>query len=69
MADELIWNWRWWWDPIDMEHLKVLEPGVQQQILAAKLEAHAQLLKTQAEALTKISGLVAHAKTAAGGQR
>lgn len=61
MADELLFNWRWWWDPIDMEHLKVLEPNVRQKVLAAKLDAHAQLLRTQAEHLTKISGIIGNA--------
>jgi hypothetical protein len=62
MADELLFNRRWWWDPIDMEHLKVLDQNIQQQVLAAKLDAHAQLLKIQADAMTKISGLVAGSK-------
>ena len=37
MADlpsELIFNRRWWWDPIDMEVLKTLKPDIQHQLVA-----------------------------------
>jgi len=61
MADlpsELIFNRRWWWDPIDMEVLKTLKPDVQHQLVAVSLEMQAQMLKIQAAGMEKMSGLL-----------
>ena len=61
MADlpsELIFNLRWWWDPIDMEVLKTLKPDVQHQLVAVSLEMQAQMLKIQAAGMEKMSGLL-----------
>jgi hypothetical protein len=61
MADlpsELIFNRRWWWDPIDMEVLKTLKPDIQHQLVAISLETQAQMSKIQAAGMEKMSGLL-----------
>jgi hypothetical protein len=58
MSDELAWKWRWWWDPVPFEVFKELGDEAQKQIVAVSLEAQASMLRTQAEALTKIGGLL-----------
>ena len=58
LPNELLFRRRWWWDPIDMEVLKTLKPDVQHQIVAVSLETQAQMLKTQAAGMEKMSGLL-----------
>lgn len=54
LPEELAFQRKWWWDPIDMEIFKKLETNVQQQLIAVSLETQAQILKTQAAGLEKI---------------
>jgi len=56
LPDDLILRRHWWWDPIDMEIFKKLEQNLQQELLAISLETQAQLSKTQAAGLEKMSG-------------
>jgi hypothetical protein len=58
LADELLFHRKWWWDPIDMEIFKRLEDPLQKQLLAVSLETQAAMLKTQAEGLQKLGGLL-----------
>lgn len=54
-----------WWDPgPDGPYGPHLPNQVQQQLAAITLEARAQTLKIQADAYSKIAGIVAGAKTA-----
>jgi hypothetical protein len=65
MADlprDLLWNWRIWWDPVPPEVFRELEESVQRQVLAISLEAQAQMAKTQADALSKIGGVLGRGK-------
>ena len=64
MADfnDLAFRRHWWWDPIDMEIFKKLEQGVQHEVLAVSLDTQAQMLKTHAAGLEKISGALKGAK-------
>jgi hypothetical protein len=55
LANELLFRRNWWWDPIDMEFFKRLEQVAQQEVLAISLETQAQMLKTQAAGMEKIS--------------
>jgi hypothetical protein len=55
-SSELPFARKWWWDPIDMEVFKKLEQAVQQEVVAISLETQAQILKTQAAGMEKISG-------------
>ena len=58
MADDLLWKWRWWWDPVPIELFRELENEVQKQVIAIGVEAQANMLRTQVDALTKISGII-----------
>ncbi len=58
MADELAWRWNWWWDPVPPDLLKQLDKTVQQQVLAISLEAQAQALRLQADAMAKIGNVL-----------
>lgn len=53
LPEDLIFQRKWWWDPIDMEIFKKLETNVQQQLIAISLETQAQMLKTQAAGFEK----------------
>ena len=66
MADipsELLFHRRWWWDPIDMEILKGLKPDIQRQLISLSLDTQAQVLRSQAEGMEKMSQLVKSAKS------
>ena len=69
MADqlpgELLFRRHWWWDPIDMEIFKKLEQHVQHELLAITLETHAQMSKTYAAGLEKMSGALRGGKQGA----
>ena len=58
LSEELLFHRKWWWDPIDMEIFKRLEDPLQKQLLAVSLETQAAMLKTQAEGLQKLGGLL-----------
>ena len=58
LSNELVFNRKWWWDPIDMEIFKELEEEVQQRVLAVSLETQAAVLRSQAAGLEKIGALV-----------
>ena len=58
LANELVFNRKWWWDPIDMEIFKHLEDTLQKQLVAVSLETQAAMLKTQAEGLQKMGSLL-----------
>jgi hypothetical protein len=62
LAPELVFNRKWWWDPIDMEIFKDLGVELQRQLLAISLETQATMLKVQAEGVAKLGMIV-------GGQR
>jgi hypothetical protein len=62
LSDELVFHRKWWWDPIDMEIFKQLEDPLQRQLVAVSLDTQAAMLKTQAEGLQKLSGLLQGAK-------
>ena len=65
MADlpsELLFRRKWWWDPIDMEVLKTLKQVAQQELVAISLETQAQMLKTQAAGMEKMSSLLKREK-------
>jgi hypothetical protein len=59
LDQELIFNRKWWWDPIDMEIFKHLEKELQRQLVAISLETQAQLLRVQAEGFAKIGAAMA----------
>ena len=58
LSDELVWKWKIWWDPVPPWVFKELDEGVQQEVVAISLEAQAQVLRTQAEALSKIGAAI-----------
>jgi len=58
LSEELLFHRKWWWDPIDMEIFKRLEDPLQKQLMAVSLETQAAMLKTQAEGLQKLGGLL-----------
>jgi len=58
LSDELIWKWKIWWDPVPPWVFKELNEGVQQQLVAISLEAQAQVLRTQAEAFSKMGAAI-----------
>lgn len=62
LPSELLWKWKWWWDPVPPEVFKELEEVMQRQLVAVTLEAQAQMLRTQAEALSKIGNMLGGAK-------
>jgi hypothetical protein len=58
MADvpnDLLFRRNWWWDPIDMEFFRRLEQPIQREVLSISLQTQAQILKTQAVGLEKMS--------------
>jgi hypothetical protein len=58
LSSSLIWNKRWWWDPIDMEIFKELEDEVQQQVVAVSLRTQAQMLKIQAAGFEEMGNII-----------
>ncbi len=58
LSNSLIWQRKWWWDPIDMEIFKELEDEVQKQVITISLKTQAQILKTQAAAIEEIGNVV-----------
>ncbi|HTQ57902.1 MAG TPA: hypothetical protein VMI94_25725 [Bryobacteraceae bacterium] len=54
LSDELLWKWKIWWDPVPPWVFKELDDSIQRQVVAISLEAQAQVLRTQAEAIAKI---------------
>jgi hypothetical protein len=62
LAQELVFNRKWWWDPIDMEIFKELEEEIQTQVLAVSLQTRAAVLRSQAEGLEKIGALLQSAR-------
>jgi len=51
---QLIYNRKWWWDPIDMEVFKALGEGVQRELVGISLRTQAEMLKVQAAGYEKI---------------
>jgi hypothetical protein len=62
IPSELIYNRKWWWDPIDMEVFKNLGEVSQRQLVAISLEVQSQILKTQAAGLEKMAGALQSSK-------
>ena len=62
IPSELIYNRKWWWDPIDMEVFKNLGEVSQRQLVAISLEVQSQILKTQAAGLEKMAGALQSGK-------
>ena len=58
LPDDLIFRRRWWWDPIDMEVLKHLKQNVLQEVVAISLDTQAQVMKTQAAGMEKMSAAI-----------
>jgi hypothetical protein len=58
LSDELLWKWKIWWDPVPPWVFKELEEGIQNQIVAISLEAQAQMLRAQADAISKIGSAI-----------
>lgn len=58
LNDELIWKWKIWWDPVPPWVFNQLGDSVQQQVVAISLQAQAQVLNIQAEAMNKIAGTI-----------
>lgn len=58
LPSELLWKWKIWWDPVPPEVFKELEEGLQREIIAVTLDAQAQMLRTQADALAKVGGML-----------
>ena len=56
---QLVYNRKWWWDPIDMEVFKNLGDSVQRQLVAISLQTQAEMLKVQAAGYEKIGAAVA----------
>jgi len=62
MADipnELMYNRKWWWDPIDMEVFKSLEEDTQRDLVAISLQTQAEMLRVQAAGYEKIGAAIA----------
>ena len=55
LPNDLVFKWRWWWDPIDMEIFKKLDDRVQREVLAISLDTQAQIHKTNAAGLERMS--------------
>jgi hypothetical protein len=51
---QLIYNRKWWWDPIDMEVFKNLGEAVQRELVAISLRTQAEMLKVQAAGYEEI---------------
>jgi hypothetical protein len=68
MGDELAWKWNWWWDPVPPQVLKDLDKATQHQVLAISLEAQAQALRLQADAMAKIGNVLAGVKQTGSGR-
>lgn len=54
LSEELLWKWKIWWDPVPPWVFKELDDEVQKQVVAVSLEAQAQVLRTQADAIARI---------------
>jgi hypothetical protein len=59
---QLVYNRKWWWDPIDMEVFKNLGDSVQRQLVAISLQTQAEMLKVQAAGYEKIGAAMTHSK-------
>ncbi len=59
LAEELAFNRKWWWDPIDMEIFKELTQEMQRQVIAISVATQAQMLKVQAEGVAQIGNIIA----------
>ena len=55
----LVYNPRWWLDPIDMEIFKELEEEAQRELVAISLQTQAEMLKVQAAGLERIGKAMA----------
>ena len=51
---QLIYNRKWWWDPIDMEVFKNLGDEAQRELVAISLQTQAEMLKVQAAGYERI---------------
>lgn len=58
LSDELLWKLKIWWDPVPPWVFKELDEGIQQQVVAISLEAQAQVMRTQADAMAKMAGVI-----------
>jgi hypothetical protein len=56
---QLIYNRKWWWDPIDMEVFKNLGEAVQREVVGISLRTQAEMLKVQAAGYEKIGAALA----------
>ncbi len=56
---ELLYNRRWWWDPIDMEVFKNLGDSVQRELVAISVQTQAEILSVQAAGYAKIGAAIA----------
>jgi hypothetical protein len=64
VAEELAYNRKWWWDPVDMEIYKELTQEMQRQIIAVSVATQAQMLKVQAEGVAQIGNILAGGQVA-----
>jgi hypothetical protein len=58
LPNALAFNRRWWWDPPPPEILRLFEEEIQRQLVTISLETQATILRTHAEAFTKMAGIV-----------
>jgi hypothetical protein len=56
---QLVYNRKWWWDPIDMEVFKNLGDAAQRQAIAISIQTQADMLKAQAAGYERIGAAVA----------
>jgi hypothetical protein len=55
----LVYNPKWWWDPIDMEVFKELEESEQRELVAISVQTQAEILKVQAAGYEKLAATLA----------
>ncbi len=59
IPQQLAYNRKWWWDPIDMEIFKNLGDNAQRQLVAVSLQTQAEILKVQAAGFEKMGAALA----------
>jgi hypothetical protein len=57
LSQDLIWKWKWWWDPAPIEIFKNLEREEQREFVIKTIEANAAIAQIQADTLKSLAAV------------
>lgn len=62
IPSELLFKWKWWFDPVPFPYFERLDVAIQREIVAVSLQTQAEMLKIQADGMRRLSEVVGAGK-------